>query len=201
MDARQKFAAAAREIAGLGYAAPTRAAYLALVAPLAVEGPQLQEEMGHMWSCALTTMGLWRRVGVRHELLDRPYVIGQAMAWVSKVGEDFGAEVYPGEGRMPGVGDAVEVNNGNHVIACVVAAAGGTVDTVEGGQADGAGNMCVKGFAAKPLRYVDGVLVLGNARVFRWYDCALMGVPDDAAADTDRAPPMSSDPDATLEPS
>jgi hypothetical protein len=207
MDSREKFAAAAKEIAGLGYAPATRAAYLALVAPLAVEGPQLEEEMGHMWSCALTTMGLWRKVGVRHELLERKYVIGQAMAWVSKIGEDFGAEVYPGGGRFPGVGDAVEVNLGNHVVAALTKTYGdgSLVDTVEGGQIDPQKFMCVDAFSAKALRYVDGVLMLGNARVFRWYDCTKLGVGDDATTappdpvrDTEPAPPNA---DATLEPS
>lgn len=208
MNAREKFATAAKSIAGLGYGEPTRADYLALVAPLAVEGPTLEAEMGHMWSCALTTMGLWRKVGVRHELLERMYVIGQAMAWVSKIGEDFGAEVYPGEGRLPGVGDAIEVNNGNHVIAAIVAdhaTAPLQVDTVEGGQADKAGNMCIQAFSAKALRYVGGVLMIGNAKIFRWYDCTKMGIGDDldtsadpAVKDTEPAPP---DPDATLAPS
>lgn len=174
-ETREFFASNAQSLAGLGYG-HDRPHFLEAIAPLEVEGNVLQDEMGHMWCCALTVMGFWRLCLVRHILLVTRYTNTQAMIWVGNIGDSFQATRFPDGHSTPKLGDTVMVNSGSHVIAAVVAInSDGTVDIVEGGHKDSGGMCIVKGIS-KPLRYVGNVLKIGDATVFKWFDCTTFGV-------------------------
>src|SRR5580692_3132027 len=184
VDIREKVAAMARPLGGLSFAASTRAAYLELLAPAAQDDAAIRDACGHAWSCYLTTLGLWRRMGVSHPLLSSPYEIGKAAEWVALIGAARGAIRKPDGVAMPSLGDAVAVNGGEHIAAAIlsVALAGNvaTVDTLEGGQVDGQGNKAIKVYRAKALRYEGRALMLGGSTVYQWYDAAALGIPEDA---------------------
>lgn len=171
LEVRARFVTEARQIAGLSFGLPTRAAYLDLIAPAALDPTELRDRYGALWSCALVVLGLWRRAGVVHDLLERAYVPGAAMTWVGEIAASHQATVYPDGRALPGLGDAIEVAAGQHVVAALVGRQGRAVETIEGGQLDGHGNKAVLLFHRR-LVYLDRFLMLDGSRVLRWHDCA-----------------------------
>jgi len=198
MNTREKVSELARTFAGLSYAPATRDAYLELLAPAKLDDPATRDACGHAWSCYLTTLGLWRRLGVEHPDLAIRYVSGAAPAWVAAIAASRGAERVPDGVSMPSLGDAIEVNGGEHIIAAIVSivleGAVATVDTIEGGQVDASGNKSISLFTGKRMRYVGRALMLGGGIVVRWFDASTLGVPDDVAPDTERPAAGATDP-------
>lgn len=72
-------------------------------------------------NCATTALGVMAFAGVRHELLNKPYVSGMAVGWCRIIGQDLGALVkYTGKsGPQPKVGSLLRYNtsgkNDDHV--------------------------------------------------------------------------------------
>ena len=178
---RALVASTAAPLAGLSDAPATKAQYLACIAPPGLEGDALSEEMGTMWSCALTTLGLWRMLGVQHKLLQTPYVVGQAMAWVQQIAYDFKAW-NDGDSNNPNtfdVGDAVLVRAGQHVVAAIVSKTPTSpyfYDTVEGGQITAAGLKSIERYYNKSYTRTAAGIFLGSSKVYGWVDCTRLGL-------------------------
>lgn len=127
-----------------------RQAYLEFIAP--GETPQRQAEMARMSGCALVVAGIWRRIGVRHPLLDAPYVDETAVSRLWEIALRAGATrswISLGELR---IGDVVRVAHPEHVWT---ATGGESWDHahyagVDGGQLDGE-YQCVR----KVLRWIE----------------------------------------------
>lgn len=138
-DARSIFADLALSVDGLGGAPDTRDAYLELIGPN--ESEQMRRDMLQMNGCALTVRGLWRRAGVQHSLLTRPYRVGMAVADVVQIAKDADAWRTSGE---PLVGDVFLVDNLEHVGTVIERPTGSSVISVDGGQRDGLGNQLIR---------------------------------------------------------
>ena len=70
-------------------------------------------------NCAVFTLGVWWFVGVQHDLLNKKYVSGQAIAWARKIATDKNAlRTYPKDGP-PVAGAAMHYytpgKNDNHI--------------------------------------------------------------------------------------
>jgi hypothetical protein len=152
-DARALFAENALDVEGLGGAIENRDAYLALIGPN--ESDQMQRDMLQMNGCALTVRGLWRRVGVQHELLTRPYRIGMAVADVVQVAKDADAWRTVGE---PLVGDVFLIDNLEHVGTVVERPTPSSIISVDGGQRDSLGNQLVR----RRSRVLTNGVMFGN---------------------------------------
>lgn len=108
-------------------------AYLDLIAPN--ETKFRRAEMGKMYSCALTVLGIWRRIGVTHPLLSSPYVNTKAISNVLQVAHDYGAILDPKTPLEPGMAVLLdEYGSESHVYTVVDVNEGGSVTSVDGGQ-------------------------------------------------------------------
>jgi hypothetical protein len=152
-DARSQFAQNALDVEGLGGAPETRDDYLALIAP--GESEAMRRDMLQMNGCALVVRGLWRQMGINHNLLNRPYRIGMAVADVVQIAKDSGAWRTSGE---PLVGDVFLIDNLEHVGTVVERPNGSAVISVDGGQRDNFGNQLIR---KRSRVLVDGVM-FGN---------------------------------------
>ena len=152
-DPRSLFAENALAAEGLGGAIENRDAYLELIGPN--ESENMRRDMLQMNGCALTVRGLWRRVGVQHELLTRPYRIGMAVADVVQVAKDSDAWRTTGE---PLVGDVFLIDNLEHVGTVVERPTPSSVVSVDGGQRDGMGNQLVR----RRSRVLTNGVMFGN---------------------------------------
>lgn len=77
-------------------------------------------------NCGFFALGVWRCVGVKHELLERPYVTGQAISWIVTIAHTLGAVRYPKKDGPPKNGALMHywVRDGNltkshHVEFCL----------------------------------------------------------------------------------
>lgn len=150
---RSVFAAAALEVEGLGGRPESRDEYLALIGPN--ESEMMQRDMLQMNGCALVVRGIWRRLGIQHELLMRPYRIGMAVADVVQIAKDADAWRRAGE---PLAGDMFLIDNLEHVGIVVERPNPTTVISVDGGQRDGLGHQLIR---RRSRVLVDGVM-FGN---------------------------------------
>jgi hypothetical protein len=168
---RQRFADTAHQAVGLGYGGDTRRLYLELIAPNLSKDEPI-DDLGRSWNGALVTLGVWRRAGVRHRLLElgRPWA---SLQWVGDIGASLNAERYPDGTRVPELGDAVELDGGERLIAAIVHKRGAFVDAAEG-WVDRAGNRAVIATRDKKVGYIAGTLYVGSSRVLRWYDCTAL---------------------------
>lgn len=152
-DARSIFAENARAVDGIGGAPATRDEYLDLIGPN--ESDMMRRDMLQMNGCALTVRGLWRQAGVNHQLLQRPYRIGMAVADVVQIAKDADAWRTSGE---PLVGDVFLIDNLEHVGTVIDRPNPSQIVSVDGGQRDGAGFQLIR---RRSRVLTDGVM-FGN---------------------------------------
>ncbi len=173
MTTREDVTAYARTLAGLSASEPTRAAYLALIAP--GETPQRAAEMALMSGCALVARAILRHF-ISHPLLERPYVTGHAMQDLVQIGVDARATrgaLIPEPGDIVIVGGGANGGGPEHAWTCLDvvgdpydAGAGLLVTGLDGGQLDG--------YGAQAIRTRERELLGGRdctdtgARVVRW---------------------------------
>jgi hypothetical protein len=118
-----------------------RARYLDLIAPY--ETSERAAEMANMSGCALVARGILRALGVKHPLLDAPYVTGHAMVDLVQIARDAGALHGPDYAPEPGdfviVGGGADGGGPEHVWMCLPDGQG-----VDGGQRDAEHYQCVR---------------------------------------------------------
>ena len=180
----------AEPYAGVGYAPATRAKYLDLIAPEPIEGAQLRDLIGHMWSCALTILGFLRLLGLKDAVLWARYVVSMAMANLQTVFFAHGAWTVPDAYRAPNHGDFTMVDGGYHVLTVVQVFpwTGGSkgqyrrVKTIEGGNVDKSGNKCILAGDRILWLGVDGRCYFGDENgkqthsIYGWGDCTKLGI-------------------------
>jgi hypothetical protein len=90
-------------------------------------------------TCALVARGWLRRLGVQHLVLDAAYRNGRAMMDLETIGRDLGAWITPAAGAMPRPWDVVVLDSasGGHAY-CVELVEGALLETIDGGQHEGA---------------------------------------------------------------
>lgn len=127
-----------------------RQAYLELIAP--GEMPERQAEMARMSGCALVVAGIWRRMGIRHPLLDAPYETGAAVSRLWKIAREVGARRKWHEIKAARVGDVVRVAHPEHVWTVAESESWDYANYtgVDGGQVED-GHQCVR----KVLRWIE----------------------------------------------
>lgn len=147
MPSRERVAEVALAQVGLSAdpSTGTRESYVQLVAP--GESAQMVAAMLTMSGCGLVVAGIWRKVGLEHELLSPPYKIGHAIVRLITVAKQSGAWKVYAKGDFPSIGDMVLVGDGSpsggieHVYTVVETdSLNRTLITVDGGQ------KTVKGF-------------------------------------------------------
>ena len=201
---REWFSLAFMAAHSLGYNR-NREAYLAWIAPDAAEhDPMLEDEMGHMWSCALAVMGGWRAAGVKHPLLISRYLIGLAISWCVQIGRDNNALIIAGtrntrnakgdltypdrpEGLMfPMKGDSYFIKGYYHTQTVVtdVRSISDVFGVISGGhvaaewkEGKPVGGMCIDFVAANKFSLDSLGRILSNgAKIDAWIDCTKLGV-------------------------
>ncbi len=87
-------------------------------------GDNESEDVRIKTNCAMFALGIWRKIGVEHPLLDGQYKSGMAMAWVLQIARDNGALVRatssidtPPPGAL--MHYANEGHNNDHVEFCL----------------------------------------------------------------------------------
>jgi hypothetical protein len=142
--------------------------YLDLVGP--TETPTMRRDMLGMWGCGLVVRGLWRLMGVEHEILSKPYKNGYALADVETIARSKkDAFVKPRPGLLPGKGDVVMVCLNNvppeqckaHVFVItsdLVAGPPVTMTSIDGGQTTGNGYQKIEARDRKWRRSTTGWL-------------------------------------------
>lgn len=143
--------AIALDAAGLGVRPGSRDAYAALITG-GMETEHRTGEMLAMSGCGLVVRGLWRRMGVRHPILDRPYRTQRAISDLVDIARDAGV-LHAGMARTPQPGDAVIVGPDNgapeHVYTVLAIEAdpydaGWCIEALDGGQRDDDGHQVVR---------------------------------------------------------
>jgi len=100
--------------------------------------------VGITTNCATTALGIMAEAGVKHKLLNQPYVSGMAVAWIRQIGQDLGALVkYDPKGPQPKPGSLLRYNtagkNDDHVEWLLTPiGANGEAEHAGGGRADNA---------------------------------------------------------------
>lgn len=140
----QKLARIVRHYVGCSLSA--RADELGALVARGVDDPKLV--VGIKTNCGTSALGVMAEAGVQHNLLDRKYVSGMAIAWVLQVGRDLGALVTPPvpgvfAGKKPPVGALLHYGtpgkNNDHVEWLLSdIAPSGAADTAGGGRANNA---------------------------------------------------------------
>lgn len=102
----------------VGCSLTTRRADLADLVSRKVDKPEAV--VGIATNCATSALGVMAKGGVKHPLLNKPYVNGMAIAWVRQIGIDLGALVkYDPKGPQPKPGSLLRYNtpgtNNDHV--------------------------------------------------------------------------------------
>jgi hypothetical protein len=92
-----------------------------------------------MSGCALTVAGIWRNAGVKHPILDNPYVIGTAVSRLITIAKESDAWVPYSSGVFPKAGDAVLIGDNaeggyEHMYTITKVNDLGDYSTVDGGQ-------------------------------------------------------------------
>lgn len=110
--------------------------------------------------CALVVRGLWRRLGLSDRLLTERYRSGMAVGDVVAIARKHGAWVTD-LSRLPQPGDVILVgDNGKsgveHVATIVAVRADGTLESVDGGQRDKAGQQAIRHKVRTWERRADG---------------------------------------------
>lgn len=158
MAYRDTMVALALSYRGVGMAPATRAQYLDLIA--AGEHPEIASQMGRMSGCALAIRGYLRLDGFDDPRVRAPYKVGMAIAWLIQMARERRALVAPPPHvsqrdlealGMPQPGDVILVggqgagNGGSeHVYVVTRADPDRALESVDGGQVDGAGLQVIR---------------------------------------------------------
>ena len=204
MTIRERMSDLAKSYLGCGFASE-KDRYLDLVMPTPPETEPMRTGMGHASGCALTVRGFWRILGLKHELLSKPYRIGMAVADVITIAKERGAWVpCPSVSDsnpivMPGVGDTVYIGGADgtyeHVFT-VTGTNGLMVYLIEGGRVDAHGAQIILG-AQVSWRPASGHWHHGTRRVNGWVDITKLGIPENVEpVKTIPSPPPEPDPEA-----
>ena len=126
--------------------------YLSLIAD--GERPGMRDAMKTMSGCALFIRGLWRALGVQDVWLGPPYKIGMAIADVVRTGSKHAAfrplDQLPEPGDVVLIGGGADGGGSEHVFLVVNAehkSVGIDIESMDGGQLDGAGKQLIIGKA------------------------------------------------------
>jgi hypothetical protein len=125
-----------------------RALYLQLIA--ANEITDRQHEMASMSGCALTCIGNLKKLGIKHPIIDKPYINSTAVTRLVGLAHRVGAWVnfapytWPSAGDMPLVGDNTPENGVEHVYQTITKPDFYddpiVIESVDGGQRENDGN-------------------------------------------------------------
>jgi hypothetical protein len=112
---RERILSEAASALNLGARAETAEAYLDLIAPH--ESAQVRKDFLRKSTsgCGLVVRGLWRRCGVQHKLLQKPYRTGMAMVDVQTIGREANAWMQPTANKLPKPGDTYYLLGPEHV--------------------------------------------------------------------------------------
>jgi hypothetical protein len=68
----------------------------------------------HISTCGLFALAVWHAAGVKHELIARPYQMGQAIIWLAQIAKDLGAIRYPKRDGAPRPGALLHYKTATH---------------------------------------------------------------------------------------
>lgn len=141
----EEFIELLRTFEGLSYAPATRAIYRDFIAPAEIEtGRITPDAICQKSDCALAGRAAWRRAGVQHQILVRPYVDTQAVADIERIARDLDAWIA-GAKSPPEPGDTVIIMNPWHVLIVLERDEDtGALSTWNGGEKDAKGFQSIK---------------------------------------------------------
>lgn len=147
-DIRDRIVELARSYAGVSVSSD-RYRYLDLVGPKGIEGAAREAFFAspRTSGCGLTIRGLWRKMGLDHPRLMKPYVMGMGIADLVAIAREFDAWIpnFKMGDRRPLPGDAILVGGSGqeHVATITEVFADDYFESCDGGQVDQLGNQCI----------------------------------------------------------